>query len=239
MARYLAAAPRDFLAVATPGAGKTAFALRVAAEMLADRVIEAITVVTPTEHLKHQWSLAAAQVGIALDPDFRNSTGATSADYTGIAVTYAGIAAHPLLHRARTEARRTLVVLDEVHHTGDARSWGEAVREAFDPATRRLTLTGTPFRSDDNPIPFVRYEPGPDGLLRSAADASYGYGDALADGVVRPVLFLAYSGQTRWRTRAGDEVSATLGESLTADAAARAWRTALDPAGQWIPAVLA
>ena len=107
------------------------------------------------------------------------------------------------------------------------------------PPTRRLSLTGTPFRSDDNPIPFVRYEPGPDGLARSAADASYGYADALADGVVRPVLFLAYSGQTRWRTRAGDEISATLGEPLTSDATARAWRTALDPNGEWIPAVLA
>src|ERR1700733_13581694 len=79
LARYLAATPQDFLAVATPGAGKTAFALRVASELLADRVIEAITVVTPPEHLKHQWSARAAQVGIAVDPDFRNSTGATSA----------------------------------------------------------------------------------------------------------------------------------------------------------------
>lgn len=239
LARYLAAAPRDFLAVATPGAGKTAFALRVAAELLADRVIEAITVVTPTEHLKHQWSLAAAQVGIALDPDFRNSTGATSADYRGIAVTYAGIAAHPLLHRARTEARRTLVVLDEVHHAGDARSWGEAVREAFEPATRRLTLTGTPFRSDDNPIPFVDYLPDGDGALRSRADHSYGYAEGLADGVVRPVVFLAYSGISSWRTSAGEEFTARLGEPMTAEQTARAWRTALDPGGEWIPAVLA
>ena len=239
LARYLAAAPRDFLAVATPGAGKTAFALRVAAEMLADRVIEAITVVTPTEHLKHQWSQAAAQVGIALDPDFRNSTGATSADYRGIAVTYAGIAAHPLLHRARTEARRTLVVLDEVHHAGDARSWGEAVREAFEPAVRRLTLTGTPFRSDDNPIPFVDYLPDGDGALRSRADHLYGYAEALADGVVRPVVFLAYSGLSSWRTSAGEEFTARLGEPMTAEQTARAWRTALDPGGEWIPAVLA
>ena len=33
------------------------------------------------------------------------------------------------------------------------------MREAFEGATRRLALTGTPFRSDDNPIPFVTYEP--------------------------------------------------------------------------------
>ena len=236
---YLRRRPTDFLAVATPGAGKTTFALKIAAELLADKTVAAVTVVAPTEHLKGQWAAAARSHGIALDPTFANAHGSHSRDYHGVAVTYAQVAAHPVLHRARTEHRRTLVIFDEVHHAGDARTWGEAVREAFTPATRRLSLTGTPFRSDDNPIPFVRYEPGEDGLLRSAADASYGYGDALADGVVRPVLFLAYSGQTRWRTRAGDEISATLGEPLTSDATARAWRTALDPNGEWIPAVLA
>ena len=239
LARYLAAAPQDFLTVATPGAGKTAFALRVAAELLADRVITAVTVVTPTEHLKHQWSVAAAQAGIALDPDFRNAAGGTSSDYTGIAVTYAGVAAHPVLHRVRTENRRTLVVLDEVHHAGDARSWGDAVKEAFDPAVRRLTLTGTPFRSDDNPIPFVDYLPDADGALRSRADHAYGYAEALADGVVRPVVFLAYSGLSSWRTSAGEEITARLGEPMTVEQTARAWRTALDPGGEWIPAVLA
>ncbi|MFD1529766.1 DEAD/DEAH box helicase, partial [Pseudonocardia aurantiaca] len=238
LARYLAATPRDFLAVATPGAGKTAFALRVAAELLADRVIEAITVVTPTEHLKYQWSQAGAQAGIAIDPEFRNSAGGTSSDYTGIAVTYAGVASHPLLHRARTDNRRTLVILDEVHHAGDARSWGDGVKEAFDGAARRLTLTGTPFRSDDNPIPFVDYVPDAEGALRSRADHSYGYAEALADGVVRPVVFLAYSGLSSWRTSAGEEITARLGEPMTAEQTGRAWRTALDPSGEWIPAVL-
>lgn len=239
LARYLATGPRDFLAAATPGAGKTTFALRVAAELLADRTVHAVTVVTPTEHLKHQWAAAAADTGLALDPDFRNTIGATSADYRGVAVTYAQVAAHPALHRGRTEQRPTLVILDEIHHAGDAKSWGEATREAFDPAVRRLALTGTPFRSDDTPIPFVSYEPDADGVLRSAADHCYGYADALADGVVRPVVFLAYSGEARWRTSAGEEFSARLGEPLSAQHTARAWRTALDPAGEWIPSVLA
>ncbi len=234
-----AAPARDFLAVATPGAGKTTFALRAASELLERRLVDAVTVVAPTEHLKHQWADAASRVGIHLDPRFSNAQGAVGRDFTGVAVTYAQVAAHPLLHRRRTEARRTLVILDEVHHGGDALSWGDAVREAFDPATRRLALTGTPFRSDTSAIPFVTYSAGRDGVRRSAADYSYGYGRALADGVVRPVIFLSYSGQMRWRTRAGDEVSATLGEPLTKDLTTAAWRTALDPQGNWIPQVLA
>jgi superfamily II DNA or RNA helicase len=235
---YLQRRPTDFLAVATPGAGKTTFALRVARELLDDHTVQAVTVVTPTEHLKSQWAEAATSQGIDLDPAFSNAVARTSRDFTGVAVTYAQVAAHPMLHRARTEARRTLVILDEVHHAGDAKSWGDATREAFGPAARRLALTGTPFRSDTNAIPFVTYEAGADGIQRSSADHAYGYADALRDRVVRPVLFLAYSGEMRWRTSAGDEVAATLGEPLTADATAQAWRTALDPKGEWIPTVL-
>lgn len=238
LTRYLTTKPADFLAVATPGAGKTVFGLRVAAELLSDRTVESITIVTPTEHLKHQWAESAARSGIAIDSNYRNGQGATSSDYQGVAVTYAQVAAHPTLHRVRTENRKTLVILDEIHHGGDAKSWGDAVREAFTPAVRRLALTGTPFRSDDSPIPFVTYEPDGDGMPRSRPDHSYGYADALADGVVRPVVFLAYSGEASWRTSAGEEFTARLGEPLTAEQTARAWRTALDPSGEWIPAVL-
>ncbi|MFN8156140.1 MAG: DEAD/DEAH box helicase [Candidatus Nanopelagicales bacterium] len=235
---YLRRDPRDFLTVATPGAGKTTYALRLAGDLLDRRVVDRIIVVAPTEHLKTQWAQAAARVGIPLDPDFSGARGMTSSDYLGIAVTYAGVAASTLLFRRRVEDRKTLVILDEVHHAGDSLSWGESVREAFEPATRRLALTGTPFRSDINPIPFVTYAPGPDGIPRSAADTTYGYGDALRDNVVRPVMFLAYSGRMRWRTRAGDEVSAVLGADQAKDVTQQAWRTALDPQGEWIPQVL-
>jgi superfamily II DNA or RNA helicase len=238
LVRYLTAKPRDFLLVATPGAGKTAFALRIAAELLADRSVDTITVVVPTEHLKTQWALAAAADGIALDPKFRNSAAHTSTEYHGIVVSYAQVASHPTRHRVRTESRRTLVIFDEIHHGGDAKSWGDSIVEAFGDATRRLALTGTPFRSDDAAIPFVRYEPDGNGVLRSAADHTYGYADALADGVVRPVVFLAYSGETRWRDSAGEEYAARLGEPASIEHTARAWRTALDPAGEWMPAVI-
>ncbi|GAA1143561.1 DEAD/DEAH box helicase [Ornithinicoccus hortensis] len=235
---YLTEQPRDYLAVATPGAGKTTFALRVATELLDRGVVERITIVAPTEHLKTQWAEAAAKVGIAIDPKFANAQGRHSADFQGVAVTYAGVASKPMLHRARTEAAPTLVILDEIHHGGDALSWGDAIREAFEPATRRLALTGTPFRSDTAAIPFVRYELDEQATLRSSADYTYGYAEALRDGVVRPVLFLAYGGNMRWKTKAGDEVEARLGEPLTKDLTAHAWRTALDPAGEWIPSVL-
>jgi superfamily II DNA or RNA helicase len=235
---YLRRRSDNFLAVATPGAGKTTFALRIAAELLADGTVDAVTVVTPTEHLKSQWAGAAGRVGIQLDPTFRNSDVHSSSDFHGAVLTYAQVGMAPAVHRRRTMTRKTLVILDEIHHAGDSRSWGDGVKDAFEPAVRRLMLTGTPFRSDDNPIPFVEYERGPDGLPRSRADTVYGYSDALHDGVVRPVIFLAYSGETRWRTSAGDELAARLGEPMTQDLVAQAWRTALDPRGDWMPQVL-
>jgi len=235
---YLHDDPRDFLAVATPGAGKTTFALRVASELLQRRIITRIVVVAPTEHLKVQWAEAAHRVGINIDPGLGGSMRGRSKEFDGIAVTYAGVAARVNHYRTRTENFKTLVILDEVHHAGDSLSWGDAIKEAFDPATRRLALTGTPFRSDESPIPFVSYEPLPSGALQSRADYTYGYADALRDHVVRPVLFMAYGGPMRWRTKAGDVLGANLGEALTKDLTAHAWRTALDPTGEWMTAVL-
>src|SRR3954463_10033202 len=42
LAKYFEAEPRDFLAAATPGAGKTTFALRLAKELLARHTIDRV-----------------------------------------------------------------------------------------------------------------------------------------------------------------------------------------------------
>ncbi|WP_241246351.1 DEAD/DEAH box helicase [Microbacterium endophyticum] len=230
--------PRDFLAAATPGAGKTTFALRLATELLRRGVVDRLVVVAPTEHLKTQWADAAARVSLRLDPHFSNRHSVPSRQYHGVAVTYAQVATKATVHQALTLNARTLVILDEVHHGGDALSWGEALREAYARATRRLLLSGTPFRSDTAPIPFVEYHPNAHGIRVSRTDYAYGYRRALEDGVVRPVMFLVYAGKMRWRTKTGDEMEAHLGQDNTKDITSQAWRTALDPEGDWIPAVL-
>ncbi|MFD1721043.1 DEAD/DEAH box helicase [Amnibacterium endophyticum] len=238
LAAYFEREPRDFLVAATPGAGKTTFALRLAKELLARGEVDRVTVVAPTDHLKRQWAESAERVAIHLNPVFRNSDGWLGKHWHGAALTYAQVGVDAAVHKRLTEGARTLVILDEVHHGGDALSWGDAMREAFGGATRRLSLSGTPFRSDTAAIPFVEYAPDQHGIRTSLTDYAYGYRRALEDGVVRPVLFMVYSGAMRWRTSAGDEVSARLGEPLTKDITAQAWRTALSPEGEWIPAVL-
>ena len=233
-------ARRDFLVTATPGAGKTAFALALATDLLKRRVIDRVVVVCPTDHLRTQWADTAHAAGIELDAALSNAVGPVRADLHGYVTTYAQVAAKPALHAARTRARRTLVVLDEVHHAGDGLSWGDAVATAFDQAARRLCLTGTPFRTrPDERIPFVPYEPDGDGGFRSRADFGYGYREALRDGVVRPVVFAAYTGTSRWRNSAGEVVAASLSEASSKRTETAAWRTALNPRGKWVPHVIA
>lgn len=235
---YVDEAPRDFLCVATPGAGKTTFALRIAHHLLSTRQVKRIVVVTPTEHLKVQWADAAARVGIQLDPGTGGTRKGRAKEYDGSVVTYAGVAMRAYAYEALCHSVRTLVIFDEIHHAGDAKSWGEAVLQGFEPATRRLALTGTPFRSDDNPIPFVLYDETAPGVKTSRADYTYGYAEALADHVVRPVIFMNYGGAMRWRTKSGETLAADLGTPMTKDLTSNAWRTALAPTGEWIPSVL-
>lgn len=230
----------DYLVTATPGSGKTTFALTLAARLLDRHAIDRLIVVCPTDHLRTQWSLAAERAGLALDPALPNSVGPVRPDMLGYVTTYAQVAGKPRLHAARTSARRTLVILDEVHHAGDGLFWGDAVGEAFAEAMRRLCLTGTPFRTrPDELIPFVEYEPDSDGGLQSRSDFRYGYREALRDGVVRPVVFAAYTGTSRWRNSAGEVVAAGLSEGGTRRTEAAAWRTALNSAGKWVAHVIA
>jgi len=237
--QYIEANPKDFLASATPGAGKTTFALTLAQRLMAAKIVDQVVVVAPTDHLRTQWAVAAENAGIMLDPTLKNANATVPAFAQGYVTTYAQVAGNPLVHRRRVELKRSLVILDEVHHAGDGLSWGEAVLEAFSPATRRLCLTGTPFRTrPEEQIPFVRYEIENEELI-CLPDYLYSYSDALADRVVRPVVFAAYSGVSRWRDSAGQVLAASLSEAGSKKTEDAAWRTALNPRGKWIPHVIA
>lgn len=233
---YVTANKRNFLLVATPGAGKTIAAARIAHSILTSGKIDRIVVVCPTEHLKKQWADALAPFGIQLNPNFKNADGAVSSDYHGIVATYHQIASNPDIHRMHCR-RSTLLIADEIHHAGDERSWGGALQEAFEPAVARLLLSGTPFRSDGAAIPFVEYEDDGHGTSHSKADFSYGYGDALREVVCRPILFPSYEGNMEWQS-GFETFRATFRDELPEDEARRRLRTALDPDGEWIRTVL-
>ena len=191
-----------------------------------------IVVVCPTTALRAQWADAADRVGLHLDPRWRNADGAWRTDIDGVVVTYQQVASAPDLF-AHHLARPTFVVLDEIHHAGESASWGTALRAAFDGATHRLALSGTPFRSDARAIPFVRY----DDERRCAPDFVYGYAEAVRDEVCRPLAFRLLDATLRWRVDAQETIAAFADELDPTDDARRL-RTAIDPSTPLLPQML-
>ncbi len=209
----------SFLISAAPGAGKTRPALVLAGELLRRRATRQVVVVCPTAPLTRQWAAAAGALGVHLVPDAEEPR--PPRDFHGVAITYARLA---------TDARRwargidegTLVVADEAHHLGEDLTWGEAFSAARRRARRVLLLSGTPFRSDASPIPGVRYDR--EGV--AVPDVAYTYGQAVRDGVCRPVAFVTYDGTLSWRS--GDDVIESSFETvLSTREASRRYRTAI------------
>ncbi len=223
----------DFLAVATPGAGKTTFALAAAALNLSKHRGRRLVVCAPTAHLKLQWTQAATKFGLHLDPGWAATSGRLPPDMHGIVTTYQQVSTSAAALRQLTSD--AFVILDEIHHAGDDKSWGDNVRLAFEPAAQRLGISGTPFRSDTASIPFVTYR-----LDEARADYEYGYGDALADGgVVRPVYFPRINGFMEWVAPDGSLNAASFEDALDRQGSAQRLRTALSTEGEWIGPVLA
>lgn len=231
---YRVHAKRDFLCVATPGAGKTIFVLSLVWQLRDERRVKKTLVVVPTDHLREQWAKSAVEsVGLQFDYKLANQAGRLAQDFDGAVVTYQQVAAAPHLFRAFID-EQWLVVFDEIHHAGDAQSWGAAIRQAFEFAGRRLSVTGTPFRSDNNQIPYVQY--GADGTSR--ADFTYGYREAMRDGVCRPVYFPTYGGDVRWFAKQFGDITANFRDDLSDEKSAQRLRAALDSGSGWIPAVI-
>ncbi|MHB8689873.1 MAG: DEAD/DEAH box helicase [Solirubrobacteraceae bacterium] len=211
-----------FLISAAPGAGKTRPALEFAKQEIARGRAKAVVVACPTAPLTRQWARAAHELGLDLAPDVDSPR--PPQGFKGVAVTYARIAKSPekWARLTRAASTGTLVIADEAHHLGEDLAWGEGFATAFGAAPRWLLLSGTPFRSDETPIPGVSYDS--DGVAEP--DVAYSYAQAVKDGICRPVCFVAYDGTLSWRS--GDDVIESSFETvLSTREASRRYRTAI------------
>ena len=232
---FLSQLKRDFTVAATPGAGKTWFSLALAKLLIDEGTAQRVIVVVPTDALRQQWADAAEQAGLSLMPvscpdDY------DKAGYDGCVVTYAqaarGVGASLL---RRVTRRPTIALLDEIHHAGEQRAWGDGLTDALENAVHRICLTGTPWRKDStSPIPFVTYDA--DGKV--VVDFAYEYGEAVSDGVCRRIEFHAYDGEARWAD-CGKISSSALGNNLAEVDVSAALDTVLQPNQPWMPALLA
>jgi superfamily II DNA or RNA helicase len=225
---------KQFLCVATPGSGKTKFALMGTHRFFRMGLMDRVVVVTPTDYLKRQWAAEAAEfAGIDLDPDFANAYQAETSDFHGVAVTYSLIGLDKAgVHKHNTINKRTLVILDEVHHAGDNKTWGTALIESFKDAEFIICLSGTAFRTDDCEIPFVTYKD-----RVSVSDYEYTYERAIKDNVCRSVYFSIHDGKMKWAVDKA-EFEHTFKDFLTPDQVSKRLRTALDAGGNWVRDVL-
>lgn len=182
------------LADVCPAAGKTRAGTALALVMMDYDLADIVIVLAPTIDITKGWQRTFAEVGISVArigelPTFKQLH---TTRRIGIVLTYQALAASAWLVtqlRALCERRRTVVILDEIHHSGEGKAWGETTGQAFVSAVLRVGLSATMFRHDDVPIPLLDYH-GRVGIPHFA----YTYGEALRDRIVRAVVFRWFGG---------------------------------------------
>lgn len=218
---YFTVDSQDFLAAITPGGGKTIAGMLVAVQ-LAQR--QGLVIVAPTAEVKRQWIKQAAAFGISMCDGERPESHL-------IVTTYQQVAMKAEWFREMVTERRTLVIFDEVHHMSEKKSWGERCLLAFGEAWRRLSLTGTAFRSDSSRIPFLSYSD--KGFCQP--DFVFGYKDAVTAPrqIVRVVEFSVREGRMKW-LRDGRKYSSRFSDNIAKKDRSSALATALDANGDLV-----
>lgn len=222
------AGPHLFTVYGGTGSGKTKMAGLLASYHLNRKSVDQVVIVCPSRNITRKTRKELARYfGVELEPFHktvhRNGVGRTKQGYI---LTYQKLVQDPTFHRGLAARSETLVIFDEVHHLGDDSSWGESSLEAFGLASFVVSLTGTPYRSDNRRIPFVYYEEDEsDGLLRFKASAPYGFtytlGRAVADGVCRKPIFIFHRGTVRIRTNPyGGELTVSFDDTQVSEAIA-------------------
>lgn len=222
----------SFTLVACPGAGKTFATAYMVAKWMRENDVRQLIVVAPSVHLKRQWRDIFHMFGIELYSSVSNANPAMARRGHGACLTYSQLTHSSTPWAQLTGQEDTVVIFDEIHHTGDQTKWGSAVEEAFGEAKLKMCLSGTPFRSDRRTIPFIRFDD--EGFCQ--ADYTYGYSQGVADSVCRPVCFEAKHGEVEFEIKDKDAqlfsplFHTSFHDVLTDDAAALRLKAAVTPA---------
>jgi superfamily II DNA or RNA helicase len=234
-ARALAAHDRDdFLLVACPAAGKTIAAAVGVADAMGARDCDQLIVVCPTVVVRDQWASELNRLGYRMLTHVDRRS--LPEHVHGTCTTYAQVAQRVHELADACQRRRTVVVFDEIHHAGEQLAWGASIADAFRDTVLRLTLSGTPFRSDSSRIPFVRY----DRADMCVPDFAYDYARAVRDGACRPIEFRAHDGEITWLDDDGEtHAKASFSQGIPREDQPRRLRASLDPDQPYLRSLLA
>jgi superfamily II DNA or RNA helicase len=203
LARFRAAVATgrtSFFLGAGVGSGKTIAAL--IAFLRSD--FDLLVVITPKTGIRGSWQEDAAKLGITLQTVVAGST----FDGTSYRIPHGYVLTTQMLPsvindlRIRCAHLRVLVVVDEAHHFGEGQAWTDSADAALGRAAFRLSMSGTPFRTDERRIAGLTYQR--EGAVGVAnPDFAHSYEDAFADGLVAPVVCRFIGGSVEKRLTDG------------------------------------
>jgi superfamily II DNA or RNA helicase len=175
-----------FLALATPGAGKTLMASALADLLLKNNMVDLIICFSPSSIVSQDFS---ASLQLKTQERFDGLIGARGRSLTYQNLQYLDVNFWQLFERYRV-----FVIFDEIHHCAgsnidNANAWGEQIiLNIQDKAKFTLALTGTPWRSDAAPIVLSNYiHPS----NKISCDYVYGLSEAITDYVCRVPQIIA------------------------------------------------
>lgn len=175
-----------FLALATPGAGKTLMASELADQLLKSDLIDLIICFSPSSIVSQDFSQS---LQLRVNERFDGLLGAK-----GHSLTYQSLQYLDKNFWQLFERYRVFVIFDEIHHCAgssidNANAWGEQIiLNIQDKAKYTLALTGTPWRSDAAPIVLSNYMH-PSNKI--SCDYVYGLAEAITDDVCRVPQIIA------------------------------------------------
>jgi len=177
---------KHFLALATPGAGKTIMAAALAKHLYDQNEIDLVLCFSPSIIVACDFSSALRK---AFDMYFDGNIGSLGNSFTYQSLSSLNNEVWRLFERFRV-----FVIFDEIHHCAgsnseNANSWGEPIISKIkENATYTIALTGTPWRSDALPIVLADYC---DKSGKIQCDYIYGLNKAIKDNVCRTPRIIA------------------------------------------------
>ena len=177
---------RHFLALATPGAGKTMMASELADQLLKSGLADLVICFSPSSIVAKDFS---ESLYLRTQERFDGLIGAKGRSLTYQSLQYLDMSFWQLFERYRV-----FVIFDEIHHCAgsnidNANAWGEQIiLNIKDKAKFSLALTGTPWRSDSAPIVLSNYMH-PSNKI--SCDYVYGLSEAITDDVCRVPQIIA------------------------------------------------
>lgn len=170
---------KHFLALATPGAGKTFMAATLAHDLYELGLIDLVLCFSPSSIVSSDFS---DTLSIKFNCAFDGKLGSL-----GDSFTYQKLSTLDAHTWQLFERFKVFVIFDEIHHCAgssshDANAWGAPIIEIIkEKAIYSLALTGTPWRSDALPIALSEYCE--DNQIK--CDYTYGLKQAIMDDVCR------------------------------------------------------